>query len=144
MSSKCIAIFQVPVCIVGLYLCSSYIFAIPFAAVYLLLRFLGHLIPDAHILFSERTFSEFLFEIWFLLFMLGISIEVLTYAGWLLMKVLRKREDSGDQKYSILAKRVWWAVNIAIHWTMDKYVRLFVPNRENHERGGKQAWTAQV
>lgn len=81
MSSKFIATFQVPVCIVSLYLFSGYIFALPFAVVYVFLGLLESFIPDAHLLFSEWTFSGFLFRIWFLLFMLSISVEVLTYAG---------------------------------------------------------------
>ncbi|TVY17987.1 hypothetical protein LARI1_G005478 [Lachnellula arida] len=151
MSSKFIATFRVPVCIVVLYFCSGYIFALPFAVVYLFLGLLEPLIPDAHdahLLFPEWTFCGFVFRMWFLLFMLGISVEVLTYAGWLLMGVLRKREDGGDQEYGILALRVWWAVTIAIPWTMDKYLRLvaaclFIPiGRITIE--GEQAWIAQV
>lgn len=137
-SSKFIATFQVPVTVVGLYIGSSYIFALPFDVVYILLWSLGSLIPNALPLFFDRTFSGFLLETWFLCFMLGISIEVLMYAGWLLMGIFRKREDGDDQKYRILAGRDWWAASIAIRWTMYKYVGLFVRDLEYHERKNRR------
>ncbi|KUJ14970.1 uncharacterized protein LY89DRAFT_126575 [Mollisia scopiformis] len=119
-SLKFIAIFRGPICIVVLYLFSSYVVALALAVVYLFLRLLESLIPDAHLFFSGWSFSGFLFKIWFPLFMLGISVEVLTYAAWFLMGVLRKREDGGDQKYRILAESVWRAVHMAIRWAMDR------------------------
>ena len=97
-------------------------FASPFAVVYIVLWGLRTLIPGAHLLVFEWTFLGVLFRIWFLFFVLGISIEGLTYAGWLLLKVLRKREDGGDQKYRIMAVSVWRAAETALLCTLDKYL----------------------
>ncbi|KAH8665789.1 hypothetical protein BGZ60DRAFT_409900 [Tricladium varicosporioides] len=125
MSLKLIAACRLPFCVVLLYFCSGYMFAILITVAYILLQFLVPLITDAHVLFFEWTFFEFLFRIWFLLWIFGISTEVLKYAGWLLMKVLREREDGGDQEYEILAARVAVVALTTILWSMDKYYSLF-------------------
>ena len=143
ISSRFITTFRLPCCAVVLYFCSSYIFALPFAMAYTLLWTLGSLILDTHQLLFKWTFFELLSKLWFLFFILGNCIEVLTYAGWLLLKVIRKREDSGDQKYRILARRVWQAASITVSWSMEKYIGLLyqigrIPGET------KRAWTAQV
>lgn len=115
ISSQFTETLIVLVCIPGLYFCSSGIIAVPFAAAWALLQLLILLITDADPPFSEWTFIGILFQIWALIFVLGLSIEVLAYAGWLLMRVSRRRGRS-SQKYNFLARKVWWAVSVAIHW----------------------------
>ena len=112
---------------IGLYFYSSAIISLIIATAGELLRLLGSLITDADLPFSEWKPTDFLAWLWSILFTLGCSTEVLTYAGWLLINMYKgRRIDS--LKYGFPVWQVWWLVTM--DWTIGSCLRFVLQLRD--------------
>jgi hypothetical protein len=104
MSSKSVKSFRLPLCIrlpplvAEIHIYSSGMSGCLLTLIYMLLEASRVSRPADFLTQSWNEFC-FLFLTWILLFLLGISLEILKHAGWRLIGVLTKREDSPNQKY---------------------------------------------
>ncbi len=111
-----------------LYICYGYVFAVALAVTGLSGHILVRIITGVGPYLSIWDFFCMLLEIWLLLVMLGLSAEILAFAGWFLLRMLRM--GFADQNYVPLVLTVRHTAEAAVFWVAGEDVPTPTPRQE--------------